>query len=75
MSYIVQGHIMTSDCMLQLYNKSLNTLPALILEDVYITGILTENTEIKRIDSKLFVRLDWKGIDITSQLFDTSLSI
>ena len=39
-------YVMTADCVRVLYEKSLKALPALWLEEVYVTGIVAKNTGI-----------------------------
>ena len=81
--FIVAAHLMTSDCVMDLYQKCLEKLPAIILEDVYITGILAQNTSIRLVDEKGFIRryhyhhdhFDIIKKTLNFELFNQSISI
>ena len=48
-------------------------MPAIGLEDVYLTGIIAEKCNIERKDSKMFFRLDWKVIPIFPNKINSTL--
>ena len=74
--FIVGANIMTSDCVLALYERCLSSLPALIFEDVYITGILTDNSDISLVDQSNveFIKFDLFGGTINLKMFIRGIS-
>jgi len=55
-------YIISSDSIYPIYVEILNSLPALALEDVYITGIIAEKLNVTKIHTKYFVKLKWIGL-------------
>ncbi len=74
--FAVGPYILSRDSIYPIYKEVLNSLPALAFEDVYITGIIAEILNIRRINTNYFVRLDWLNIKINqidSKLFDSKI--
>ncbi len=69
-------YIISSDSIYSIYEEILNSLPALIFEDVYITGVIAGKLNISRINTNYFVRLDWLKIipeNIDYELFMSNI--
>jgi len=74
--FAIGPYILSRDSIYPIYKEVLNSLPALVFDDVYITGIIAEILNIRRINTNYFVRLDWFNIKINqidSKLFDSKI--
>ena len=71
---ICQTYFITSDCIKDLYIKSLKTLPAFKLEDVYITGILAEILNINRVNETKCLRLDMIHEEFNENIYRNGIS-